>query len=121
MNVELPIKEISLVRWDDRRKYPEYLKYRSMTLEEAKALPYGDHIWFIGLDGKARQLKINGQPKTWKRSPGKVRIPVKYGMYEYLYFTEQDLYRMLVPIEQEDKMGKMELFNSHDWDGICPS
>jgi hypothetical protein len=93
------IEILELVRWDDRRKNPDKLKFRTMTLEEAKKLSYGEHIFFIGIDGKTRRIKINGQPQVWVRSPDRVRIPVKYGLYEYSYFTEHDLHRMLVELE----------------------
>lgn len=95
-----PIIEVmELVDCQSRSKNPAKVKFRTMTLEEAKTLSYDDHIWFIRNDGKAGQLKINGQPKTWKRTPNRVSVPIKYGMYEYSYFTEQDLHRMLIKLE----------------------
>ncbi len=65
-------------------------KFRTMTLEEAKLLTYGEHIWFISNDGSARRVKINGRPQVWKRAPWRIRVPVKYGMYEYDEFREHD-------------------------------
>lgn len=57
--------------------------FRSMTIDEAKALAYGDRVWFRANDGQARMLKINGAPKIWKTRPNDVSVPVKYGLYEY--------------------------------------
>jgi hypothetical protein len=65
-------------------------EFRTMTLEEAKLLQPGDHIWFVSNDGTARRLKINGRPQVWKTKPWRVRVPVKYGMYETSQFTEHD-------------------------------
>lgn len=90
---------VELVPYNDQRKNPIKVKFRTMTLEEAKSLSYGDHIWFIRNDGKAGQVKINGAPKTWKKTPRRVAIPVKYGMYEYNTFTQYDLHRMLIRLE----------------------
>lgn len=92
------------------RRNPTYKQYggregsaefRPMTLEEAKMLNYGDHIWFLSTDGSARRVKVNGRPQLWKRSPGKIRVPVKYGMYETGQFYEHDFGpggRVLVPL-----------------------
>lgn len=71
----------------DYRKNPRMLTIRPLTLDEAKALRYGEHRLFIALDGTARTVKINGRPKTWKTRPGDVDIPVKYGMYEHATFS----------------------------------
>jgi len=64
-----------------------------MTVDEMKSLQYGDHILYDGIDqrtGKPKtfRLKVNGKPKTWKRQPEKVQVPVKWGLYTYDYMTE---------------------------------
>ena len=64
-----------------------------LTLNEAKNLKYGEHIYHMtktNTTGKIR-VKINGAPKIWKRTPSRVQIPVKYGLYEYFYITESEL------------------------------
>jgi hypothetical protein len=66
----------------DRSKTPRTLTVRPMTAEEAKELSYGQHALIVANDGTARQVKINGAPKTWKRDPSRVEVPVKYGLYE---------------------------------------
>lgn len=72
--------------------------FRSMTLDEAKSLSYGEHVWILANDGSAREVKVNGQPKTWKRSPERVEVPVKYGLYEYARFDEREINRLLVEV-----------------------
>ena len=36
-------------------------------------------------------VRRNGATKTWKTRPGEFRIPVKYGMYEHFYITQDDV------------------------------
>ena len=57
-----------------------------MTLDEAKRLSYGDTVDFISTNGTLRHCKVNGKPQTWKRDANRIRVPVKYGLYEYAAF-----------------------------------
>jgi hypothetical protein len=59
-----------------------------ITLEEAKNLKHGD----ILIDQWGKRWRINGKVKTWVRSPEKVRVPVKHGLYSYDYITEGELH-----------------------------
>lgn len=62
-------------------------EFRFMTLDEGKMLRPGERIWFVANDRLARQVTVNGRPKTWKRDPFRLEVPVKYGLYEYDTFT----------------------------------
>jgi hypothetical protein len=64
-------------------------EYHVLTLEEMKSMPYS-HVYIQAQCGCFRAVKVNGVSKVWKRSPEKVRIPYKYGLYEYGYITEVD-------------------------------
>lgn len=57
-----------------------------ITLEEAKALEYGD----ILIDKTGHRWKVNGQVKTWKRDADRIRVPLKHGLYAYGALTEFD-------------------------------
>jgi hypothetical protein len=80
-----------------------------MTLDEMKALSYGQRVWFKAADGTARGIKINGAPRTWKRDSARVYVPLKYGMYQFSY-SERDKTckpedrpygeRLLVPVNE---------------------
>lgn len=59
----------------------------SLTLEQAKALKRGDILHDKGMG----RWKVNGQVKTWKTDPTRVRVPVKHGLYAYGYITEANL------------------------------
>jgi hypothetical protein len=63
---------------------------RVMTLAEAKALHYGDHVLILDQNGNFREVKVNGAPKIWKTRPYDCDVPCKYGMYEYftIHFRE---------------------------------
>jgi hypothetical protein len=58
------------------------------------------HIWFRANDGTARQAKVNGKVRTWKRDPNRIEVPVKYGMYEYATFYAHDIARILIPVRE---------------------
>jgi hypothetical protein len=65
-----------------------------ITLAQAKALKIGDILYHTinkNADGTPQRWRVNGQVKTWKRNPEKVIIPVKYGLYNYDYITEDYL------------------------------
>ena len=59
-----------------------------ITLEQAKSLRYGQ-ILIHDLTGK--RWRDTGQPKVWKRTPSRVQVPVKHGLYAYDYVTENEL------------------------------
>ena len=65
--------------------------FRSMNLEEVKALKSGNHIWAQANDMSAKQVKINGKVRTWKRDVTRVEVPFKYGLYEYGTFSLSDV------------------------------
>jgi len=65
-----------------------------ITLKQAKALKYGDYVHHKtakNSDGTPQRFRVNGKPKTWKRSPERVQVPVKRGMYEFGYLTEHNI------------------------------
>ncbi len=41
-------------------------------------------------DGSPARYVIKGAIKTWKRAPERFQIPVKRGMYEFGYVTEEN-------------------------------
>jgi len=74
-----------------------------ITLEQAKNLTHGTilyHVTHRNADGSPQRWRVNGQPKTWKRSPDRVQVPIKHGLYDYDYLTESDL--DLVCLDEED-------------------
>ena len=72
----------------------------AITLEQAKRLKPGDTLWHMdhkNADGTPQRWKVNGQPQTWKRDFGRVRVPLKFGLYSYGQLTERDLGLVQMP------------------------
>jgi hypothetical protein len=78
---------------------------KTLTLEQAKNLSFGTILYHVknkNSDGSAQKWKVNGKVQTWKRSPEKVKVPLKYGLYRYDYLTENEL--NLVTLEETEKV-----------------
>ena len=73
-----------------------------ITLEQAKALQFGDYIYsnqFTNADNKTpRRWRINGQIKLWKRDSNRIQIPVKYGLYNHGYICYGEVNSKICPI-----------------------
>jgi len=76
------------------------LTYRNPK-DVAEMIEYCDkhtHIWLRDRKGKARQVKVNGKVRTWKRDPNRVEVPFKYGLYEYGTLEARDIADVLIPM-----------------------
>lgn len=65
-----------------------------MTLQEAKNLKQGQLVYHVSKknsDGSPMRAKVTSI-KTWKRSPERVEVRVKRGLYEYAIFNENELH-----------------------------
>jgi len=77
-----------------------------ITLEQAKSLRPGTILYHVSnrnADGTPQRWKVNGAPKTWKTRPDEVRVPVKHGLYNYGYITENIL--DLVCLDEMEALG----------------
>lgn len=43
-----------------------------------------------GLTYQIERWRRNGRTKTWKRSPNRFSVPIKYGLYSYEYLTDEN-------------------------------
>lgn len=78
----------------------------AITLEQAKQLYKGQelfHDWQRNSDGSPTVWRVNGAVKTWKRSPERVQVPIKHGLYAFDYLTESSL--DLVHLTAADALG----------------
>ena len=69
-----------------------------MTLQEAKALKTGDYIHHVikkNADGSPMRARVTSI-KTWKRSPERIEVRCKHGLYDYATFTEHELSQIAV-------------------------
>lgn len=69
---------------------------RVVTLDELKSGAFS-HVYLVGNCGHLMKVKINGKAITWKRNPERVKVPYKYGMYEFGYIRETD--KAYVPVK----------------------
>ena len=78
-----------------------------LSLEQAKQLQHGTilyHVSHRNADNTPQRWRVNGKPKTWKRSPERVQVPLKHGLYSYDYLTEHDL--GLVCLSEQEAKGE---------------
>lgn len=64
-----------------------------MKLDTAKALRQGQMVYHTSkknADGTAMRARVTSI-KTWKRSPDRVEVRVKHGLYDYAAFNETEL------------------------------
>ena len=67
----------------------------SITLEQAKALRYGDVLHSNdrrNADGTCQRWKVASKVKTWKRNPEKVCVAIKRGLRQWDWLTDPWLY-----------------------------
>jgi hypothetical protein len=67
----------------------------ALTLDDAKLLKRGDILYETNslsrnADYTPRRWKVNGEVKTWKTDPIRIRVPLKHGLYSYDAITESD-------------------------------
>lgn len=58
-----------------------------ITYEQAMAAQNFEHATLKNSDGSPVRARRNGATKTWKREPGRFRIPVKHGL-KYCFYIE---------------------------------
>jgi len=66
-----------------------------LTLTEAKKLMVGEILYHTvnkNADGTPQRWKINGKVKIWKRNKGRVKVPIKNGLRNCDYITEDTLH-----------------------------
>jgi hypothetical protein len=67
-----------------------YGKTGVLHKEQALNLRYGEHIY----DKQGNQYKVNGKPRLIN---GELRVPIKYGLYQYGYITPSNMNEFLSP------------------------
>ena len=71
-----------------------------ITLEQAKALKYGDtlhHSINKNADGTPQRWRVIGKPRTWKTRPNEVQVPIKSGLKCFGHLTEDTLNLVEMP------------------------
>jgi hypothetical protein len=72
---------------------------KPLTLGMAKNLEYRDQLYVKGSfnsKGIPETWRVNGKPKTWKKLPDKVSVPIKHGLRDFGYLTENNIDQFVV-------------------------
>jgi len=97
-----------------------------ITLEEAKALQYGDILYHTELEnsnGSPKRFRVSGQVKTLKRTPDFIKVPLKHGLYDHAYLINNECTKYvdgnwLIPMQEvelnEEKALEIKVFNRLD-------
>lgn len=72
------------------------MELEKLTLERAKELKHDDFIFIvkrprIELPPVLERWRVTGKVKLWKRSPDRIQVPIKHGMYSYGHLTEKSI------------------------------
>ena len=65
-----------------------------MDLQDAKNLAIGEVIYhnvYTNADGSPQRWRVNGMVKTWKTVPNQVKVPIKHGLWDYDYLTDENM------------------------------
>lgn len=75
-----------------------------LTLGVAKCLEVGTTLYHNTLknaDQTPMRFKLIGKPKTWKRSPERVELSLKRGLYQYFRVNESELHQFYLEVFNE--------------------
>ena len=64
-----------------------------ITKQQATQLAYRTifhHTTYKNADGTPVRCRVNGQCKVWKTRPTEFRLPVKYGLRDCFYITQDN-------------------------------
>lgn len=67
---------------------------KTITLSQAKNLKIGTVLYHTinkNSDGSSQRWRVCGKAQTWKKDDTKIKIPVKNGLKNCSYLTENDL------------------------------
>ena len=79
---------------NDQRTYQ-----RCPSIDDAERIcTLQSHVIIETKNGDARQVKVNGAVRRWKRNRQRIEIPMKYGLYEYFTFGAEDVGSILIPV-----------------------
>jgi len=68
---------------------------KPLTRNEALKLRHGQIVYtpgYYNADGTTQRWRVMGAVKTWVKSPGRFKVPIKHGMREYWYIDETNMH-----------------------------
>jgi hypothetical protein len=67
-----------------------------ITKDEAMTARHFEMVAAFNKDGTPIRCRANGKCKTWKTRPNDFSLPVKHGLYEYGYITQDNAHAFRV-------------------------
>lgn len=67
-----------------------------LSIEEALTARHFEHVTEKNADGTPRRARRNGKTATWKSRPTHFKVPVKHGLKNCFYITEQNAHEWRV-------------------------
>ena len=64
-----------------------------MTIDELKQVKYRQSLFHtkqFDKSGSMQCWRVNGKVQTWKRNPERISVPVKHGLFDFGYITEDN-------------------------------
>ncbi len=64
-----------------------------ITIGQVKRIKWGSDVYVIGhydSDGSPSHFRIAGVPQFWKTRPKDFKVPLKRGLYEHAYLTQDN-------------------------------
>jgi len=85
-----------------RKTVPDSINLRPITLDEAKALHYGQEVWILDRNEQAARVRVGSTVKRWKRDPDRIEVTFKFGLYESFRLGTQEILRDIYLRESEN-------------------
>ena len=77
-----------------RKKVPDRINLRQITLDEAKSLgSYHGSLYMLDRNGNAVNVRRSSAVKRWKTDPDRIEVSFKYGLYENFRLGTLDILR----------------------------
>lgn len=86
-------RDFNSIREADDALFGAWKKHKTakhVTKETAMTNGMFYHATARNRDGSAVRCRANGKCRTWKRDPGRYRLPVKYGLRQCFYITSEN-------------------------------
>lgn len=61
-----------------------------VTLEEAKTAKFFEHMTLTNSSKKPLRCRASGKCQLWKTRPTEFKLPVKHGLYNSFYITNEN-------------------------------
>lgn len=78
-----------------------------ITKEQAMALKHGDEVWHVShrnADKTPLRARVNGKCHIWVTRPAEFEVPMKHGLRNCFYITQDNAHEFVLPSEWEETM-----------------